>query len=75
MFKSIIVTGASRGLGRAITIQLLRHFNSNVVAIARSEKDLNSLKDHVEKDLGLMGRLEIVIGDVTDDQITERAVQ
>ncbi|CAG8449673.1 14260_t:CDS:2 [Acaulospora colombiana] len=75
MSKSIIVTGASRGIGRAVTLQLLKNFNSNVVAIARSEKDLSSLKVHVEEDLGLKGRLEIVIGDVADENVAEQAVQ
>ncbi|CAG8441107.1 6963_t:CDS:2 [Diversispora eburnea] len=73
--KSIIVTGASRGLGRATTLQLLKYFNSNVIAVARSGKDLKDLKLYVEKDLGLKGKLEIIEGDITEDKVVNQVVQ
>ncbi|KAG9298746.1 hypothetical protein G9A89_012814 [Geosiphon pyriformis] len=73
--QSIIVTGASRGIGHAVTLLSIQKFNSNVVAIARSENDLNLLKTHIQKELGLDGRLEIIVGDVTNDSVLEAAVQ
>ncbi|CAG8438961.1 5769_t:CDS:2 [Ambispora leptoticha] len=72
---TIIVTGASRGLGRAVALHSIKHFNSNVLAIARSEKDLNSLKSQVENEFGHKGRLEFVVGDVTDSSVVDAAVK
>lgn len=60
--------GASRGLGLAITEILLQRFNASVVAVSRSVTDgLSGLSK--EKD----GRLAIVQGDVTDEQVAKRA--
>ncbi|CAG8483669.1 6296_t:CDS:2 [Ambispora gerdemannii] len=72
---TIIVTGASRGLGRAVALLSIKHFNSNVLAIARSEKDLNSLKLHVENEHGHKGRLEFVVGDVNDSSVIDTAIK
>ena len=41
--KVIIVTGASRGLGRAISKYLVGE-GASVVAVARSQDDLNKLQ-------------------------------
>ena len=60
--KSIIVTGASRGIGKAIAIELIKKFNNNVVAISRTQKDLINLKQYVENDLKKNGKIEIVVG-------------
>ncbi|CAG8445162.1 9866_t:CDS:2 [Scutellospora calospora] len=74
MSKSIIVTGASRGIGRATTLQLLK-LNSNVTAVARSSEDLKNLKTHVENVLGVKGRLETVTGDITEEPVVEEVVK
>ncbi|CAG8841313.1 26608_t:CDS:2, partial [Racocetra persica] len=75
MSKVVIVTGASRGIGRATALQLLQHYNSNVIAVARSNQDLNDLKSHAENELGVEGRLEIVTGDITEEHIVEEIVK
>lgn len=75
MSKVVIVTGASRGIGRATALQLLQHYNSNVIAVARSNQDLNDLKSHAENELGVKGRLETVTGDITEEHIVEEAVK
>ncbi|CAG8807419.1 325_t:CDS:2 [Gigaspora margarita] len=75
MSKVVIVTGASRGIGRATTLQLLQHFNSNVIAVARSNQDLCDLKNHAENVLGMKGRLETVTGDITEEHIIEEVVK
>jgi len=72
--KSIIVTGASRGIGRAIAIELIKKFNNNVIAISRTQKDLIELKQYVENDLKEKGKIEIVVGDVTEERVIEEAI-
>ncbi|CAG8768935.1 939_t:CDS:1, partial [Racocetra fulgida] len=75
MSKVVIVTGASRGIGRAATLQLLQHYNGNVIAVARSNQDLNDLKSHAENELGVKGRLETVTGDITEEHIVEETIK
>lgn len=59
MSKTILVTGASRGIGLACARILLEKFNCNVVTLSRSMTDeLKALK----KDFN--GRVEVVQGDV-----------
>ncbi|RIA88580.1 hypothetical protein C1645_695091 [Glomus cerebriforme] len=72
--KSIIITGASRGLGRAIAIELIKKFNNNVIAVSRTRKDLTELKQYVENDLNRKGKIEIVVGDVTEERVIEEAI-
>ena len=72
--KSIIVTGASRGLGKAITVELIKKFNNNVVAISRTQKDLIELKQYVENELNGKGKIEIIVGDVTEERVFDEAI-
>lgn len=46
--RTVLVTGASRGLGRAIALVLARA-GSHVIATARSEKALTALDDEIKK--------------------------
>lgn len=55
---TVIVTGASRGLGRSIATDLARR-GADVVATARSAELLSDLADDVEG-------VEVVAGDITD---------
>ena len=73
--KSIIVTGASKGLGRAIVIELIEKFSNNVIAISRTQKDLIELKQYVENDLNEKGKIVIVVGDVTEERVIEEAIE
>ncbi|KAI7869112.1 hypothetical protein BDF14DRAFT_1784966 [Spinellus fusiger] len=70
----IIVTGASRGIGRAATIIALSQFNARVVAVARDEQKLKSLVQEVTT-LGKDRALVTVVGDVTDLSTSKRAVK
>src|SRR5215468_7705985 len=47
-FKSrrVLVTGAGKGIGREIAAMLTR-FNARVVALSRTEKDLQSLTEEI----------------------------
>jgi NAD(P)-dependent dehydrogenase (short-subunit alcohol dehydrogenase family) len=67
-FKSrrVLVTGASKGIGREIAAMLTR-FNSRVVALSRTEKDLQTLKEETG--------CEIVIGDLADAASARRAAE
>ena len=58
--KTFIVTGASRGIGRSVSLSLVTNFENNVLAIARSKDDLINLKQHVEVDLNLKDKLMII---------------
>lgn len=41
--KTVIVTGASSGIGRGITVRLIRDYGCRVCAVARSEEKMKSL--------------------------------
>lgn len=41
--KTVIVTGASSGIGRGITVKLIKEYNCTVFGIARSEEKMKSL--------------------------------
>ena len=45
---NIIITGASRGIGKEVAIQLANSAENKVIAIARDEKKLNALKKEVK---------------------------
>ncbi|GAB1197186.1 hypothetical protein BDV32DRAFT_127202 [Aspergillus pseudonomiae] len=67
--KTIIVTGASRGIGLAIAKYLLTSPQShNVVVIARSVEPLQKLKEQYTK------QVEVLNGDLTDLSIGQKAV-
>ncbi|KAI8979386.1 hypothetical protein BDF20DRAFT_869236 [Mycotypha africana] len=70
----IIITGASKGIGKAATIAALEKFNARVVAIARSGDLLNELHEHVSKVLNKGDQLELVAGDATNKDIVQKAV-
>ncbi|KAI7893927.1 uncharacterized protein EV154DRAFT_126110 [Mucor mucedo] len=70
----VIITGASRGIGKAATLEALTKFDSKVVAVARSSALLDELYHHVDKELGKGHLLELVVGDVTDDHVLQKAV-
>ncbi len=62
--KIALITGASRGIGRAISIGLARQ-GANVILAARSVPDLEKTRDTVLQ-YGVMG--EVVPTDVTSEQ-------
>ncbi len=67
---SVIVTGASRGLGRAIALELV-HLGATVTLNARTESALLELKQEID-DLG--GHATLLAGDVSQPDVAERLV-
>ncbi|RUS19392.1 hypothetical protein BC937DRAFT_87567 [Endogone sp. FLAS-F59071] len=65
----------SRGLGRSVVLSSLAHFGANIVAVARSEPALQALQEEAERAGHAHERVEIVVGDVTDEGVAERAVK
>ncbi|KAG8762448.1 hypothetical protein FRB91_008431 [Serendipita sp. 411] len=65
----VIVTGASRGIGLAITTALLKELDSCVITISRKSNDalVALAADHPET-------LAVVLGDVTDPSTSKQAV-
>ncbi|GMM27609.1 sepiapterin reductase family protein [Martiniozyma asiatica (nom. inval.)] len=71
--KNIIVTGASRGLGRAIVHLLIStNENVNVTAIARDEAALKDLLNSLTEEQ--RNRILIEVGDVTDSSTIEKSI-
>ncbi|KAJ1963148.1 hypothetical protein GGI12_002224 [Dipsacomyces acuminosporus] len=70
----IIVTGASRGIGKAIALHLIKQ-GVSVVGVARSADALNSVSQEVSEISGTsFAKFVPVAGDVTDDSVQQSAV-
>lgn len=72
MKKIILVTGASRGIGREIAKQLAREGNTIIANYNNSEKHANSLKEELKKD---NIDIEIFKADITKREEIKNMVQ
>jgi 3-oxoacyl-[acyl-carrier protein] reductase len=63
-----IVTGAGRGIGRAIAVSLSRE-GARLVLVSRSKKELETVRGEIE---GLGGSAEVAQADITDDAAVVR---
>ncbi len=68
--KTAIVTGASRGIGRAIALELARH-GANVAIAARTAADLDSLASKIAQ--GGQGMALICAADCADPTCPPRS--
>ncbi|KAG0310758.1 hypothetical protein BGZ99_000148 [Dissophora globulifera] len=71
---AIIVTGASRGIGRSVVLLAIQKLGANVIGVARSREALQQLSQHIEGDLNLKDRFKFVVGDVTAESTSQEAV-
>lgn len=72
MEKVVIITGASRGIGREIARQLARNNMKVVANYNQSEKEAKELKEELEKE-NIM--IDIVKADITRREETKKLVQ
>jgi 3-hydroxy acid dehydrogenase / malonic semialdehyde reductase len=66
---SALITGASRGIGRATALRLSRDFD--IIAVARTKPDLDSLAREIE---AATGKCRTIPLDLTDHAATDRAL-
>ena len=69
----ILLTGASRGIGKATALTALTKFNARLVAVARNADLLKELESEAAK-LGKADSITTVAGDVTDGQVIKQSV-
>ena len=69
--KTVVITGATCGLGRATALQLARK-GASVVAVARSDSKANQLIDEIKKD---GGKGQFVISDLSSMKETKEAAE
>jgi 3-oxoacyl-[acyl-carrier protein] reductase len=69
--KVVLITGASRGLGRALAIRLAKE-GVKLALLARTKKDLESTRKLVTK---LGADCEVFVCDVSDEKQVKRAIK
>lgn len=68
---TVIITGASTGIGRALAILLAQKYQARLVMNARSEDDLRDTQKLVQE---AGGEAELIIGDVASEDICRQLV-
>jgi NADP-dependent 3-hydroxy acid dehydrogenase YdfG len=69
--KVIVITGASKGIGKALALQLCKH-SSKLALLARSKTELEALQQEI---LIAGGIAEIFVGNVSDEAFVQHAIQ
>lgn len=68
--KTILITGASKGIGRALALKLAAE-GANLALVARSRDELEDLNNEIQE---LGGHAQIFVGDVADEALATKAV-
>lgn len=68
--KTILITGASKGIGRALALKLAAE-GTNLSLVARSQDELETLKIQVEQ---AGGQALLFVGSVADETLAQRAI-
>lgn len=68
--KTVIITGASSGIGKELTKLLISKYNCNVLGVARNEEKLKFLKQELKSfnDNDYSNRFDYVIADVSQKE-------
>lgn len=69
--KSILITGASRGLGRELALSFAREGATNLVLVARDARALHNLSDQIHAEISSIGVL-VVVADLAREEEVER---
>ena len=69
--KVIVITGASKGIGKALALQLTKH-KSKLALLARSKTELEILQQEISLAGGIA---EIFVGNVSDEDFVQHAIQ
>ena len=69
--KNVLVTGAGKGIGRALSVALAKE-GANLAVLARTKKDLEDLADEVSK---WNIKVSLLVADVGDMQAVNDAVE
>lgn len=72
MSKTTIITGASRGIGRACAIELAKYFDTVVINSFRHTEDLKQVKQEIEN---IGAKCLTYIGDIGDYEFTASMMQ
>lgn len=69
--KTILLTGASKGIGKALALKLAAQ-KTQLSLVARSQAELEDLKSQIEK---MGSKCLIFVGDVADENLVKNAVK
>ena len=70
MRKTVLITGASRGIGRATSVAFAKEGYNLVITCSKSETELLCLKEELERDFSVDVRASI--GDISDYEYVSR---
>ena len=68
--KSVVITGASSGMGKAM-VELFVREGASVIAVARREERLKELQESLKSE---PGKVEIYVGDVSRREVNEQMI-
>ena len=71
--KNVLITGASRGLGRQLALDFAREGASGLAIVARDGSGLNKVRDQIQE-IAPSARVLVIVADLAKDAEIERVV-